>query len=272
MTSELVEPQLEPTACALCETFDNADEIYASTFEPSALRPAVFSARRIPDRTHFRFVRCRDCGLVRSDPVVNRDVLDALYREASFDYAEETDALRATYGRYLRRVVALGAPRGALLDIGCGNGFMLEEALRLGFERVCGVEPAQAAVAAASPAVIDEIVTSLLVPGLFEHESFDVVTLFQTLDHLPNPGDVLAEVVELLRPGGFLLCLNHDVRAVSARILGEHSPIFDIEHTYLYDQATLRRLLEKHGLVVVRHGPVLNRYSLRYVAQLLPLP
>lgn len=272
MTSELVETTLEPTACALCGTFDNADELYPSTFDESALRPSVWSARRVPDRTHFRFVRCRTCGLVRSDPVVDPGLLAALYREATFDYAAETDALRATYGRYLERVVAYGANRGSYLDVGCGNGFMLEEALRQGFERVRGVEPTEAAVAAASPAVAGEIVVSLLTPGLFEPESFDVVTLFQTLDHLPRPGEVTDEIVALLRPGGFLLCLNHDVRAVSARVLGEHSPIFDIEHTYLYDRATLRQLLEQHGLTVVAEGQVLNRYSLRYVAQLLPLP
>ncbi|MDQ6776741.1 MAG: hypothetical protein M3071_11125, partial [Actinomycetota bacterium] len=64
-------PTLLATRCAICGTINGADEIYPATLELSALRPALFSARRLPDGVHHRIVRCRRCRLVRSDPVLD---------------------------------------------------------------------------------------------------------------------------------------------------------------------------------------------------------
>jgi SAM-dependent methyltransferase len=108
-------------------------------------------------------------------------------------------------------------------------------------------------------------------PGLFPDDSFDAVCLFQTFDHLPDPGVVLDAAMKALRPGGLLLCLNHDVEAMSARLLGERSPIIDVEHTYLYSPKTIGRIFASHGYVVVQQGRVFNTVGLRYLIHLLPL-
>lgn len=263
---------LVATRCAICDTLGNSEFVYRSTFDAAALVAPVFSARRLPDRVHFAIVRCRGCGLVRSDPVVPAGVLGGLYAQAGFTYASELAALRATYGRYLRKLAPHLARRQSLLDIGCGNGFVLEAALEQGYAEVRGVEPTVAAVDAAAPAIRDLIVAAPMREGLFAPEQFDVITLFQTLDHLADPNAVLAEAVRALRSGGILLCLNHDVEALSARVLGERSPIYDLQHMYLYSHSTLTRLVEKHGLRRVDGGRVVNSYSLRYLAQLVPLP
>ena len=71
---------------------------------------------------------------------------------------------------------------------------------------------------------------------------------------------------------GDLLCFNHNVEAVSARLLGEGSPIVDIEHTYLYSLRTQARILRDHGFEVLGGGPASNFISFRYLVQLLPLP
>jgi SAM-dependent methyltransferase len=267
-----IEPTFVPTRCAICDTLDDAELVYASTFSAGALIAPVFSARRLPDRVHFAIVRCRNCGLVRSDPVVDADVLAGLYVGAGFTYAGELSALRMTYGRYLRKLTPRLARRRSLLDIGCGNGFMLEEALSQGYEEVRGVEPTLAAANAASPAIREFIETEPMRDGLFAPDQFDVITLFQTLDHLGDPNAVLAEAARALRGGGILFCLNHDVEALSARVLGARSPIFDLQHMYLYSHSTLGRLVEKQGLIPVARGRVVNDYSLRYLAQLVPLP
>jgi SAM-dependent methyltransferase len=108
--------------------------------------------------------------------------------------------------------------------------------------------------------------------GMFAPGSFDAVTLFQVLDHLPDPVEVLSEVRRLLRPGGVILALNHNVDAWSARVLRERSPIFDVEHTYLYSPETMRRLFNEVGFDVISVGPVQNTYSIGYLVHLTPLP
>jgi SAM-dependent methyltransferase len=262
---------LAPTSCAICRTAGNADELYPATLTPDAFTAAVFSARRLPDRVHYRLVRCRACGLVRSDPVLGADGLAKLYAASTFDYADELDGLRATYGRALGKVAALVPDRAGLLDIGTGSGFVLELARDAGWSGVRGVEPSADAIAKASPDIRPRIVMDVMRSGLFEAGSFDAVTMFQVLDHMPDPADLLEECRRVLRPGGVVLAFNHNVTAWSARLLGERSPIIDVEHTYLYSPRTMRRLFEQAGYEVASVTPARNTYSVSYLAQLLPL-
>ena len=264
--------QLDRTACAICGPGADAEELYPANFSPADFNAEIFSARRVPDRVHYRMVRCSSCGLVRSDEIIDSETMAVLYSKGTFDYGDEIAALRRTYGRYLRRLDDFGVQRDALLEVGCGNGFFLVEALDQGYRKVVGVEPSQDAIARADPRVRHGIVAQMFGPGVVEPATFDVVCFFQVFDHVPDPGAVLDEALKALRPGGLILCLNHNVRAVSARLLGERSPIIDIEHTYLYDPATIRRLAEAHGFHTLHVGSVTNTYSPAYIAQLLPLP
>jgi len=264
--------EFNATRCAICGTLGNAREVYRANLNVGAFRPDVFSARRLPDRLHYRVVRCNGCGLVRSDPVADGAMIDDLYARGTVTYGDEVPGLRATYGRYLERAAPHGSTRGTLLEIGCGDGFFLEEALRHGYRRALGVEPAEAAIAQARPDIRPNIRRDVMRPDLFPAGSIDLVCLFQVFDHLPDPGAVLDECRRILRPGGVVLCLNHDVDAASARILGEGSPIVDVEHTYLYGRRTLRLIFERHGYRVCESGPVVNSCSLYYLLRLLPLP
>ncbi|MGO9761769.1 MAG: class I SAM-dependent methyltransferase [Solirubrobacteraceae bacterium] len=263
---------MRTTRCAICDREDEATERWAATFDPEAFSARVFSARRLPDRVHYRIVTCNRCGLVRSDPVASEELLARLYASSSFDYGSEIESLQATYGRALGRLEARSQRRSALLEIGCGNGFFLQQARRRGWLEVRGVEPSADAVAKAPSEVRAAIVQDMMRGGLFAAESFDAVCLFQVLDHITNPVELLEQCRAVLRPGGQILALNHNVRAWSARILGERSPIIDIEHTYLYSPATMRRLFAKVGFTDMQVRSVRNTYSLAYLAQLAPLP
>jgi SAM-dependent methyltransferase len=137
---------------------------------------------------------------------------------------------------------------------------------------VRGVEPSREALARASDRVRDRIVCDVMRPGLFEPDQFDVVCLFQVFDHVAEPGALLDECRRLLKPGGFALAINHNVEAISARVLGERSPIVDVEHTYLYSPVTMARIFSEHGFRIRRVGSIRNRYSVRYLTRLLPLP
>ncbi len=260
------------TQCAICESDAWDGEVYAERLGAEAATYDRFSARRQPDRVHYRMVRCRKCGLVRSDPVLPEQELARLYRGSAFDYEEESGCARLTYARYVRESLALLRDRARLLEIGCGNGFFLEEALGLGFGEVHGVEPSRQAVEAASPAVRDRIKNELFQEGLYSPGWFSLVCGFQVLDHLTRPNETLRLCRLLLQPGGVALFINHDVGAWTNRILGERSPIVDIEHTYLYDKKTMARIFRKNGFQVLRVFPVRNEYPLAYWCKMAPLP
>lgn len=262
---------LEPTRCAICGTEGGADVLYPPTFEADAFNERIFSARRLPDRIHYRMVRCRRCGLIRSDPAAVQSSLAELYEGSSFDYAAEVANLRRTYGRYLARAMRRAAGQ-SLLEIGCGNGFMLEEALAQGYQEVSGVEPSHDAIAAAAPQVRDRIMADVMRPGLFPDATFDTVCMFQVFDHIPDPGRLLDACHAVLTRRGILLLFHHNADALSARLLGERSPIVDIEHCYLFGPHTMRVLLEKHRYDVIEVGAATNTLSIGHLIHLLPLP
>lgn len=262
---------LVSTRCAICESTGNADTLYPANFDATALNPDIFSARRLPDLLHYQMVRCRRCGLVRSDPVADPRLLAGLYRESRFTYGADTPNLAKTYGAYLKRAKRYGLVKDHLLEIGCGNGFFLKEALQQGFTQVSGVEPGQDAVHLADPTIRPHIRCELMRPGLFPPDTFSAICLFQTLDHLPDPNEMLAECHRLLKPGGIMLCINHNIDARSAHLLKEKSPIIDIEHTYLYTPQTMRQLFEKHSFHVCEVKPALNLIRLHSLLRLLPL-
>jgi SAM-dependent methyltransferase len=265
-------PDLCPTRCAICETEGNSVELYPANFILEALQPLFFSARRVPDRIHYRIVKCSTCGLVRSDPVADSRILGQLYAQSTFDYGDEVDNLKLTYGYYLSKLNPYDVQKRTLLEVGCGNGFFLEEGLKQGYVNVWGVEPSTDAVAKANSKIRSRIICDMMRPGLFGRDQFDVLCMFQVLDHIADPASLLAECYRVLKPGGLVLCLNHNIEAISARLLRNRSPIVDIEHTFFYSPDTMQQLFSRSGFKVLRIHPVFNIYSPHYMVMLLPLP
>ena len=259
------------TVCAICGSLGNTQEIYPENLDSVSTTPEVFSARRLPDRRFYRWVKCLKCGLYRSDPVLDINLSD-LYTKSTFDYGAEVNGLKKTYSLLVKKALLPGKPKGGILEIGGGNGFFLEEALKMGFSYIYGVEPSQSAVDSALPNVRKFMRVSMFDDKSVSDESADVVVMFHTLDHLERPLEILKVALKKLIRGGRIVIAVHNVRAFSARVLKSHSPIFDIEHTYLFSRETLKNCLEKAGYVDIKVSSYSNYYSLAYVAHLLPLP
>lgn len=258
------------TKCAICNTLGNSQEIYPATKDSLSFSVATFSARRVPDRKYYRWVRCNNCRLLRSDPVTDIDLAN-LYENSTFDYQSEVPGLKKTYGKILKKAFRRGFAGRSLLEIGGGNGFFMEEAKDAGFKEVKGVEPSISAAQAARIDIRSEITIGLMEEGLFQDKSFDVVAMFHVMDHLTDPVQVLKIANPLLKPGGIFLTAVHNCEAISAKILGNKSPIFDVEHTYLYSKSTAKKLFEEAGYKNIVCKRYSNHYSGLYLIQLMPL-
>jgi 2-polyprenyl-3-methyl-5-hydroxy-6-metoxy-1,4-benzoquinol methylase len=272
MTSQI---KLHETICAICETKDNFTELYQANFAPNDFTPEIFSARRLPDKIHYRIVQCNNCGLVRSNPVIDSQILTSLYSKSTQTYDSEIKNLTRTYFKYIEKAINFleinNLASASLLEIGCGSGFLLEKALKHGFGFVQGVEPSADAVRKSPAQIRPSIIHGMLEPGLLQKEKYDLICMFQVFDHIANPDVILKECIKSLKPKGGLLIFNHDVKALSARILGESSPIFDIEHTYLYDKSTIKKVIEKQGLEILQVKSAINTISIRHLMHLSPL-
>jgi SAM-dependent methyltransferase len=260
---------LEERPCPICKTSEHAVVFRESTYDESRWTQASFSSRKLPEYMHFRLLTCGTCGLTYGSPVASEETASQAYRGASFEAgAESADAAR-TYVSYLRKQ---GFEPGSALDIGCGDGAFLRELRRLGFRDVVGVEPSEAPVRVAADDVRPLIRQEMFDGARFAENSFDLVTCFQTIEHVYEPRTLLEDILRILKPGGKVFLIGHDLGAFSARVMGEKSPIFDIEHVQLFNPQSVRFLLEQTGFRTVNVFSIRNAYALTYWVKLFPLP
>jgi len=91
-------------------------------------------------------------------------------------------------------------------------------------------------------------------------------------DHLIDPNDVLKNISKVVKENGYILAISHNVRFYLTKILGEKSPMYDIEHIYLFDKITMRKLLEKHGFQVIYVKDMMSRYTIGHIIKMFPFP
>ena len=265
---------LEARHCILCGPASSKKVRYPATFSAEDLNVRIFSARRSPDRIHFRIVECRDCGMVFSDPATDSSVLSELYGRSELTYGSQEEQIYQSYVPVLNRGLLKARSRNLFVEIGGGSGFLLKYGVENGFKSQIEIEPSAQAEERFSPVLggNSKFVRSVFGPSLLAESSASLVCFFQILDHVPNPVSFLRELYRALEPGGVAVCVTHDTKAFTAKILGERSPIFDIEHTYLFHRGNLKALFEKVGFGDVESFSVANRYALRYWAHLAPIP
>jgi len=233
--------------------------------------------KRVP-RYHFdgiRVLKCEACGLVfgRPDRAVNaRELYDIRYfrdRESYFSPIPADDAPCASGGgaaagfrEGLRLIGSYRAP-GRLLDVGCATGAFLSMARAEGWD-VAGVDVSEYASSLARSRLGGSVYTGELADAGFPDSHFDVVTLWDVVEHLEHPGEVLSEARRILAADGilFLDTPNEEAlirrvafmlhRMLCGRVAYPASKLYHMFHLYYFSEKTLLRLLGESGFEVVR--------------------
>ena len=268
-------PIIGRSTCALCAGRENYTLLYKSTLRRAShsdFNRDTFSARRMPDETHGTIVKCKKCGLVRTLELIDSCYISSLYKESAFTYKDILNNLILTYRDIVTHALRHIVSKASFLEIGCGNGFMLSDVMTLGFKNVSGVEPSINAISFAEEHIKPLIKNTIIKDNIFPAASFDVIAGFQVFDHIQDPNEFLSICYKLLRSKGILILMNHDVNSFSAKIFKSRSPIYDIEHPYLYGKYTMCNILEKNGFDIVDYYSPASYFSLRYIARLLPFP
>ena len=214
-------------------------------------------------RTHvqldrFSVVECGRCGFQWADPMPTLQELTAFYNDPAYyrgcesgyeDYLAGEAGHRRLARRRLSRLAALGAT-GRLLDWGCGPGFFLSEAEQSGW-RVAGVELADDMRAAAGR-LVEGPVCRTVEEVSSTADPLDVVTLWECIEHLPDPVGAARQAAALLRPGGILALstpnTDHRVARARPREWREYKPP---AHVGYFTDRSILACLERAGFRVV---------------------
>lgn len=263
---------MKKVVCAICKSNNNTKLLYKETVNLAAINQVSFSARRTPDKHHYRITECVKCGLIFSNPILDSQKIERFYRESDFNYKKESDYLKKTYYDYFNKFIKPKNKKVKILEIGCGNGFFLEELFDKGFKNIHGIEPGVRSVNKARPNIKDKIVVDVLKRNIFKDNYFDIICCFHTMDHIVDMYNFMREVNSLLKTNGKALFIVHDTKSLSVKLLGEKSPIFDIEHIYLFNKKSLNKLFNKYEFMQIKTFRVINKYPISYWAKLFPMP
>jgi len=259
-------------SCPLCGSEDQSHVVAESNIDLTKLDKFAFASRKKPEYMHPRLIECPSCSLLYGSPVLSPETLADAYSNAAFDSGNEARYASRTYAREVRKIMRRLPDLNGSLDIGTGDGAFLDQLIRLGFQNVVGVEPSHAPYAAAPPEIRNRIRLDMFRPEHYTRAGFSLVTCFQTMEHLWDPLGMARAVLPLLKTGAGFVIVVHNRHALSARILGFKSPIFDIEHLQLFSFETACSLLERAGYKHVQVASLWNQYPLSYWMKLLPLP
>ncbi|MFY9341772.1 MAG: class I SAM-dependent methyltransferase [Planctomycetota bacterium] len=226
----------------------------------------------------FRVFTCR-CGLVYVTPRLSgqalRDVYDASYWQSAnpktrgyADYASEAELYLKTFRKRMALVSRWLPPRARVLDVGCAAGYFLRVAREHGHD-VHGCELS----AAIATHAVRELGGERIHVGLLDEavaakgwaqQSFDLVTAWDVIEHVPDPQALLRQMRALIKPGGRLLLETQNVASRWARVLGKrwHHYKHD-EHLYHFSPDTLRALLRNCGF---RELAMTSRFAGKYVS------
>ena len=229
------------------ETRDTRSETAAPTSCPvcrGVMGEAIPSVMDPQSGESFAVVRCSRCQLGVTVPAP--EDLDPYYGER---YYGGRHWITRGYCAWRRMRVIEQATRGTkpstLVDIGCGDGSFLLEARQAGWT-VLGTEVNQRIP---SPGL--EIWGSI--EDLKARAPFGCITLWHSLEHLRNPTQALAELVEMLVPGGAFVAAVPDSRGLQARLFGRHWLHLDVpRHLYHFSLPSLRAAFDRAGLEVIR--------------------
>lgn len=221
-------------------------------------------ARVVITKNSWRLVRCEGCGLVSTalDHPISRSELEASYDREYFmgkvykDYFQERHVRRRLFERKFELIKKYLPETGRLLDVGAAAGFFLEVARRHGFE-VHGVEISEAAATYAIQTLNLDVFVGELGEAKFPDESFDVITMWDVLEHLSRPVASLEIANRLLKQSGVLIIETINTSCVNARIMGKRWPLYwPPLHLFYFSLETLRILLSKSGFNVIDIVPM----------------
>jgi len=223
----------------------------------------------------YTVVRCAECGLHYLSPRLEANAMQRVYREPSYyeggssgysdgSYSFQEPALRATFRRFLFNLNKRRLTGGRLLEIGCGPGYLLDEAKPF-FERRLGTEfsPEIAAIARRTGAKV-------FVGGIEQVPAdlkFDCIVATQVIEHVYDPLSFVQQLVDHALPGGHIVLATPDIGGVLRKIMGRRWPSFKTpEHVVYFDFGTLSSAMRRAGLDPVRRLPYPHAFPMGLLA------
>jgi 2-polyprenyl-3-methyl-5-hydroxy-6-metoxy-1,4-benzoquinol methylase len=256
---------LETVPCNLCGA-DDYEIVYPPRYELAKPDEINETFRSSGDEVLLdQLVRCNRCGLQYLNPRLRTDVVIEGYSVGSDEiFISQAAGRERTFAKSLKHIERLRPQRGRLLDVGTAGGSFLAVAKRAGWD-VAGCEPNRWLCDWANQHYGLKIVPGTIFDMKLPDASFDVVTLWDVLEHTSDPKAVLAECSRVLKPGGVLLVNYPDIHSLIARLMGRRWVFLLSVHLYYFTKQTLKAMLEQLSFRVLQRRQHWQSLELGYI-------
>lgn len=205
-----------------------------------------------------KYVRCSQCGHVFVNPQWIAEVIKDEADELAKGYHATDERIESDFSSFIHDHIhypRLGLiekyrRNGRLLDVGCATGAFMSSARMRGWEP-SGVELSSISASYGREVEHLDIHVGTLFNAGFASGYFDVVTMWEVIEHLPTPTGYLREVRRILREGGAVLLSTPNVNSLTRLIIGKKWEVISPEeHLHLFSERTVKALFERSGFVV----------------------
>tara|TARA_R110000868_G_scaffold119018_5_gene315306 strand:+ start:100 stop:951 length:852 start_codon:yes stop_codon:yes gene_type:complete len=213
----------------------------------------------------FELVQNSEYGFLETTPQPTSDKLPEYYK--SEDYISHTDSQRNLFEKAYHLVRSISLKKKLklinsfqleatnLLDVGCGTGDFLQTARQNNWT-VSGIEPNEQARQIANKKT-DNLVFEIDQLLKFKSSSFDVISLWHVLEHLPNLENQIVIFKKLLKPNGRLIIAVPNYKSYDAEYYKQFWAAYDVpRHLWHFNKASISNLVSKQNMEVIKVKPM----------------
>jgi 2-polyprenyl-3-methyl-5-hydroxy-6-metoxy-1,4-benzoquinol methylase len=209
-------------------------------------------------------LRCEECGLIFQEVQANKSEILEWYIHGQDDQYLKEFKNRVNNSKRMLRVLSDDGFGKRLLDVGCSTGILLQAAKEMSYE-VYGVEPSRWAVDYVKAKLgLEDVFCGSLETYPAQEGYFDVVTLMDVIEHLPNPRHSLEIIRRLLKPEGKIIILTPDIGSFTAKLFKSAWWCIIPEHLFYFSRETLKHLLDQTGFVIEKQRSIGRTFNLSH--------
>ncbi len=259
------EEMLEYVGCNVCGSNDY-EIVYKPAYENANPDNIVDTFRSSGDEVLIdQLVRCRKCGLQYLNPRLRQDIiLEGYSGGADETFVSQIAGRERTFTKCLDLIESHVPNKGKILDIGTAGGSFLGIASQRGWD-VTGCEPSKWLSEWGSNHYNITIYPGTIFDMHLNEGEFDVVTLWDVLEHTPDPKAVLQECRRILKPDGILVVNYPDIGSSIARLMGRKWVFLLSVHLYYFTIQTIRKMLQMTGFDIIRQKKHWQILELGYI-------
>ena len=197
-----------------------------------------------------QLVTCSDCGMIFESPRYEAAIIVKGYMASQEEGHDSQYAMRCySFFKALKKQdKRLPGPGAKVLDIGTAGGAFLDAAKQFGYDAY-GMEPSADLVARGKARGL-QIEQGTIENHNFTQGTFDMVCLWDVIEHLPDPKSALEEIKKLLKPNGVLLINFPDIGTWQAKLAGKRFWWILSVHLHHFTKKSVQDICSRTGFEV----------------------